>query len=337
MVTKETANLDMGTTNFNRLMSDKYLVLKDPKEINGEFIECDEYNYCFVALNFDDPGGDPYSQTYSLDFKYRKFNEEVKKVCNSEHFRLANEDLVPLNEAIGIKVVQKGFVFYNRSYNNEVEWKRTVPIYAKLIAPKHTESIQKTPKNITKGINTKNKNTETQTKKDDPKTTNSNQSNEFVWTEEEIKETYAKLSSQANKTSATHKDYTNNEQKGNNKNSNIVNDSFKATLDNIQYLMSGREDEPFFYEGSTSDASGASFKIEYESSSMKGLYSLIVDMNNLRTINPAFRREVIKIENNGTTIREASSFTTISKGEAHFSKEDRVWVVDKPLIIKLLK
>lgn len=101
--------------------------------------------------------------------------------------------------------------------------------------------------------------------------------------------------------------------------------------------MSGREEDSFFYEGSTSDASGATFKIEYESSSMKGLYSLIVDMNNLRTINPGFRREVIKIENNGTTIREASAFTMISKGEAHFSKEDSVWIVDKPLVIKLLK
>lgn len=114
-------------------------------------------------------------------------------------------------------------------------------------------------------------------------------------------------------------------------------DSNANEFDSKQYLMSGREGDSFFYEGSTSDASGASFKIEFESSSMKGLYSLIVDMNNLRTINPGFRREVIKIENNGTTIREASAFTIVNKGEAHFSKEDSVWIVDKPLVIKLLK
>lgn len=108
-------------------------------------------------------------------------------------------------------------------------------------------------------------------------------------------------------------------------------------VDSIQYLMSGRDGETFFFEGSETDKTGASFKIEYDSKTLKGEYSLLVDFNNLKTINSGFRRGVIKVINNGTTIREASNFTMEEKGQALFSKQDKVWIVDKPLIIKLIR
>lgn len=108
-------------------------------------------------------------------------------------------------------------------------------------------------------------------------------------------------------------------------------------IDSIQYLMSGRDGENFFFEGSDTDKAGASFKMEYDSHSLKGEYSLIVDFNNLKTINSGFRRGVIKMINNGTTIREATGFTMVEKGQAHFSKQDHVWMVEKPLVIKLIK
>lgn len=58
--------------------------------------------------------------------------------------------------------------------------------------------------------------------------------------------------------------------------------------------MSGREGESFFYEGSQNDKTGASFRVDYDSRSMKGEYDIIIDINNLRAINPGFRREIIK-------------------------------------------
>lgn len=109
------------------------------------------------------------------------------------------------------------------------------------------------------------------------------------------------------------------------------------SFDSVQYLLPGREGETFFYEGSENDSTGAFFKIEYERKSMKGQFDIIVDINNLRTMNSGFRRGVIKIAQSGTTIREATGFIKVSKGEAHFSKQDGVWMVDKPLVIKLFK
>lgn len=110
-----------------------------------------------------------------------------------------------------------------------------------------------------------------------------------------------------------------------------------SNFDTAQYLKPGRDGESFFYEGSETDKTGASFKVEYENCSMKGQYDLIIDINNLRTISSGFRREVIKMISDGTTLRAASSFITVEKGNAHFSKDDGVWLVDKPLIIKLIK
>ncbi len=112
-----------------------------------------------------------------------------------------------------------------------------------------------------------------------------------------------------------------------------VNEDLKGT----QYLMSGREGESFFYEGSQSDKSGASFRVDYDVRSMKGEYDIIIDINNLRIINSGFRREVVKIINDGITLRSASGMITVEKGTMHFSKNDRVWFIDKPLVIKLLK
>lgn len=105
----------------------------------------------------------------------------------------------------------------------------------------------------------------------------------------------------------------------------------------VQYLISGHDGETFFFDGSPTNKTGASFKIEYDSKTMKGEFSLIVDFNNLKAINPGFRRCVIKMVNNEASIKEASSFIMIEKGQAHYSEQDKVWMVDKPLVIKLLK
>lgn len=113
--------------------------------------------------------------------------------------------------------------------------------------------------------------------------------------------------------------------------------SENENLNLSQYLMSGREGESFFYEGSQSDRTGASFRVDYDSMSMKGEYDIIIDINNLRAINPGFRREVVKIINNGTTLRSALDMITVEKGSMHFSKNDGVWFVDKSVVIKLLK
>ena len=107
--------------------------------------------------------------------------------------------------------------------------------------------------------------------------------------------------------------------------------------DSIQYLISGHDGETFFFDGSPTNKTGASFKIEYDSKTMKGEFSLIVDFNNLKAINPGFRRCVIKMVNNEASIKEASSFIMIEKGQAHYSEQDKVWMVDKSLVIKLLK
>lgn len=107
--------------------------------------------------------------------------------------------------------------------------------------------------------------------------------------------------------------------------------------DSIQYLISGHDGETFFFEGSPTNKTGASFKIEYDSKTMKGEFSLIVDFNNLKAINAGFRRCVIKMVNNEASIKEASSFIMLEKGQAHYSEQDKVWMVDKPLVIKLLK
>lgn len=113
--------------------------------------------------------------------------------------------------------------------------------------------------------------------------------------------------------------------------------SENENLNVSQYLMSGREGESFFYEGSQSDKTGASFRVDYDSRSMKGEYDIIIDINNLRAINPGFRREIIKIINDGTTLRSALGMITVEKGCMHYSKDDGVWFVDKPLVIKLFK
>jgi hypothetical protein len=120
-------------------------------------------------------------------------------------------------------------------------------------------------------------------------------------------------------------------------NEGVEEESNKIYTDRFQYLISGREGETFFFEGSTTDKTGASFKIEYDSKTMKGEFSLIVDFNNLKAINAGFRRCVIKMVNNEASIKEASSFIMIEKGQAHYSEQDKVWMVDKPLVIKLLK
>lgn len=105
----------------------------------------------------------------------------------------------------------------------------------------------------------------------------------------------------------------------------------------VQYLISGHDGETFFFDGSPTNKTGASFKIEYDSKTMKGEFSLIVDFNNLKAINAGFRRCVIKMVNNEASIKEASSFIMLEKGQAHYSEQDKVWMVDKPLVIKLLK
>lgn len=110
-----------------------------------------------------------------------------------------------------------------------------------------------------------------------------------------------------------------------------------GNLDNVQYVMSGHVGEKFFFEGSDVDKSGASFKIEYDSQTGMGLYDIVVDLNNLRTMDSGFRRGVIKIVNNGTTIKEATGFTVKSKGRVHFSKDDKVWIVDELMVISLIK
>lgn len=114
-------------------------------------------------------------------------------------------------------------------------------------------------------------------------------------------------------------------------------DSETKHFDRIQYLISGHDGETFFFEGSPTNKTGASFKLEYDSKTMNGEFSLIVDFNNLKAINAGFRRCVIKMVNNEASIKEASSFIMIEKGQAHYSEQDKVWMVDKPLVIKLLK
>lgn len=297
---------------------------------DGIFVQVDEniinYTFSVVYTNLDPKEGDLYLKLNTkLDVLKR-----LPKLFRNAVIMPENND-VSWEEATNYKNVKKGHVF--RSTDDTKRWIVSTQIGLTLIKDDKVSPIKKTP-----SANKRYKHlggngclsalkSSSFTKSDKDTIKERICTNTTTKTIINNKEKWGEAISEKKSTPHEEKNTNTSKEQKSETNINLCN----------QYLMSGREDEPFFYEGSTSDASGASFKIEYESSSMKGLYSLIVDMNNLRTINPGFRREVIKIENNGTTIREASAFTIVSKGEAHFSKEDSVWIVDKPLVIKLLK
>lgn len=321
---------------------DKYLIIS-PKN-GGDFIETEDKKAPFIVYNFEILG-DWGSNTFDYKLRFSKFDDNVKKIIK-EHPNLFDIDSYEcaLEDASDAKV-SRGKVFFRWRKGSPDVWKNNNKIKIELLSSKknttdngdrtsayckHTEEKQEVKNDSINSSHTSNSEILSGGKYISE--------NVVEWGVDEIKESLAELKSKE-KTDTSEKKSNSNKILGEEKETKVPDskEDKVLSLDYSQYLMPGREDEPFFYEGSTSDASGATFKIEYERSSMKGLYSLIVDMNNLRTINPGFRREVIKIENNGTTIREASAFTMVSKGEAHFSKEDRVWIVDKPLVIKLLK
>lgn len=322
---------------------DKYLVINKYSYIDADFLETDDKSSPFVIKNYIERGENESCPPCSLYFQYDVFNNKIKEICKTKHVSIYKEDKSSVDNAKGVRVKKAGMVQYRRG---EGVWDEILPVEVELIPFKDEKN--KSKESLSTSSKAKDKKiaervTRNSDKKDEINLLRSEgkriDTNVVEWTIEDKKETENEETASIVPQEKVHqqdKIETNKKEKTDTFVPPIT-EGTSSIYNNIQYLMSGREEESYFYEGSTSDASGASFKIEYESSSMKGLYSLIVDMNNLRTINPGFRREVIKIENNGTTIREASAFTIVNKGEAHFSKEDSVWIVDKPLVIKLLK
>lgn len=322
---------------------DKYLILSSKN--GGDFIESDDKNAPFIVYNFE-MWGDWGSNTFDFELKFSMFDDKVKNIIR-EHPDFFDIDSYQcsLEEANDAKI-RRGKVFFQRRKGSPDVWKNNIKIKVVLLASKN-KNISNTPKNSKTG-NKKCPDVSPQLEQNSISDKSAKKAynlsggkyiseNVVEWGTDDIKESLAEL---RNKEKTNYvEDVKTNEELIKHKDTKNINSKGSQTsvFDNTQYLMSGREDEPFFYEGSTIDPSGASFRIDYDRLSMKGEYSLIVDMNNLRTINPAFRREVIKLINNGTTIREASAFTVVSKGKTHFSKEDCVWIVDEPLVIKLIR
>jgi hypothetical protein len=110
----------------------------------------------------------------------------------------------------------------------------------------------------------------------------------------------------------------------------------QSNLNKRQYVKAGRDSTNFFFEGSETDGQGAYFLIEYNDITKQGEFSLITSITNLRTINPGFLKNSIRIYYNGTSIKDAKGFTQIPHtGKVRYSLEDKVWMITDPVIIKL--
>jgi hypothetical protein len=102
-----------------------------------------------------------------------------------------------------------------------------------------------------------------------------------------------------------------------------------------QFVQAGRGDVNFFFEGSETDKSGCFFMIEYNDLS-EGEYSIITDIANIRTINLAFAKHVLRVEKSGVTMRQAKGFTqTPHSGKVRYNQADKVWMIESPVTIKL--
>lgn len=293
---------------------EKYLKINNDPYIEGDFVETTDTNSPFVVADFKVQGGDYWSNPFTLDFRYKTFNDDVRELCNSNYINISNADIIPLEEATGAIVRQRGLILFLK-HKEIYKWTKLFNIYLELIGPNEVgQQNNKINTIISNAENDINRVVDLNTNLDDA---TSDTTNIISW-EFDVSST--------NKQKNENKSYTINIET-----SEIIN------LDSVQYLISGHDGETFFFEGSPTNKTGASFKLEYDSKTMNGEFSLIVDFNNLKAINAGFRRCVIKMVNNEASIKEASSFIMIEKGQAHYSEQDKVWMVDKPLVIKLLK
>lgn len=285
----------------------KYFTI-DPKD-NRILIETENHESPLVIYDYEYNGDSDPCCAKELDFSYKKFDDNVKSYCKEAFLDVYNRDEVSIEDAIGLIVRNRGLVLYNRK---EGTWYQITAIGVILISTKLQENRHKTLEFEHTTVVVDNNENEIVDLKKHPEKATSNTTNVITWTQDEL---YPKRDN----TTKTKLD-----------------DEKPVQTNSTEYLKAGREGEPFFYEGSVVDKTGAAFRIDYSDITMEGEYDLIIDINNLRTVSPGFRREVIKMINDGTTLRAASSFITVEKGKAHFSKDDGVWLVDKPLIIKLI-
>lgn len=103
------------------------------------------------------------------------------------------------------------------------------------------------------------------------------------------------------------------------------------------YLSAGRSDADFFIQ--CDDKTGAPFCVEYhkEDRSDIGVLKLLTDINNLRTMDKGFRKNMIDIDSSNTTIVNARDYNIVSAGSVSFSVGDRVWKIKNKIKIKLIK
>ncbi len=317
---------------------EKYLKINNDPNIEGDFVETTDTNAPFVVVNFQDQEGDYWSNTFKLDFRYKIFNKEIRDLCESKYVYITNADIIPLENATGAVVREKAYVNFRKQKDQHLWEILKKGIYIELTGPKEVEGRTETNSSFNSSVHDVNKVVDLNANFGEA---TSDTTNVITW-EFDIPSKKKQLdSSKAITTQTNSKELIipeKEEIKINDKKNVIgVETSKELRFESIQYLISGHDGETFFFDGSPTNKTGASFKIEYDSKTMRGEFSLIVDFNNLKAINPGFRRCVIKMVNNEASIKEASSFIMIEKGQAHYSEQDKVWMVDKPLIIKLLK
>lgn len=107
--------------------------------------------------------------------------------------------------------------------------------------------------------------------------------------------------------------------------------------DFTDYLSAGRGDADFFIQ--CDDKTGAPFCVEYhkEDRSDIGVLKLLTDINNLRTMDKGFRKNMIDMDSSNTTIVNARDYNLVSGGFVSFSVDDRVWKIKNKIKIKLIK
>lgn len=316
---------------------EKYLKINNDPNIEGDFVETTDTNSPFVVVDFQEQAGEYWSNLFKLDFRCKSFNEEIRELCNSKYINITNADIIPLEKAIGINVSSEGRVLFHKKKNLWII-NININIYIELIGPLEEN---KCIHNYDSSCGTENEDNVIVNLNTNLCDATSETTNIVSW--EFDASSIQKNQEYFNQTTVQRKSEKVSETEENEKQildrENIIDTDNSETIhfDSIQYLISGHDGETFFFDGSPTNKTGASFKIEYDSKTMKGEFSLIVDFNNLKVINAGFRRCVIKMINNEASIKEASSFIMIEKGQAHYSEQDKVWMVDKPLVIKLLK
>lgn len=104
--------------------------------------------------------------------------------------------------------------------------------------------------------------------------------------------------------------------------------------DYTDYLSAGRSDADFLFQ---SKENSAPFCVEYhnEDRSDIGTLKLLTDINNLRTMDNGFRKNMIDMDSSNVTIANASGYSIVSNGSARFA--DKVWKIENKIKIKLIK